>query len=208
MSNLPMKGVFQITATYGQVGSYWVNGHKGIDFVSNDTNIYSTCDGVVRKVAYDEKGWGQYVSIGDNEGRRHIFCHLVKGSVKVKEGQRVEKSTIIGMMGATGNVTGPHLHFQLQQGETVIDPTPYLGVPNKKGTYNSVDFEYDGGFRMRASDYRDSKKIPEWAFNAVDEATKDGIMMGDQNGNFKPNEPITRAEFAVCYQRMKGKFKK
>lgn len=205
---MPVTGQFTITATYGQKGAYWKNGHQGIDFVSADKNIYATCDGIVRVVGYDASGWGQYVSIGDDAGRRHIFCHLVKGSVKVKKGERVSRATVIGTMGATGNVSGLHLHYQLQNGETVIDPTPYLGIPNKKGAYNSKDFEIDGGKPMTANDYKDKKDIPAWAFDAVNEATKDGIMLGDDKGNFRPNEPITRAEFAVCYQRMKGKFKK
>lgn len=208
MSNLPIRGKFYVTATYGQIGPYWSNGHKGIDIVSDDIKILSTCDGVVRKVAYDSGGWGQYISIGDNEGKRHIFCHLASGSVNVKEGQSVTKGTVIGMMGATGNVTGPHLHFQLQRGEKVIDPTPYLGIPNKKGTYNTKDFEDGVNCGMTANDYKDKRDISPWAYDAVDEATRDGIMVGDGNGNFKPQKPITREEFAVCYQRMKGKFNK
>ena len=47
MTNLPVVDEFQITATYGQKGSYWANGHKGIDFVAENKNIYCTCDGVL-----------------------------------------------------------------------------------------------------------------------------------------------------------------
>lgn len=203
ITNLPITGRFYITAIYGQEGSSWQNGHKGIDFVSDNINIYSTCDGVVRKVAYDAFGWGQYVSIGDANGQRHIFCHLQKGSVSVKEGEKVNRNTIIGKMGATGNVTGPHLHFQLQQGENVIDPTPYLGVPNKKGTYNSKDYDIDGDKIMTANEYKDKKQIPDWAYEAVNKATEKGWMQGDNKGRFRPNEAITRAELAVVLARLK-----
>lgn len=206
MTNLPITGDFMITATYGQKGKHWANGHQGIDFVAPDRRVFATCTGTVRLVAYDPGGWGNYISIGDDEGRRHIFCHL--SEVYVKKGQKVSRTTVIGKMGSTGNSTGVHLHFQLQNGETVIDPTDYLGIPNKSGEYESKDFEIDGGEIMTANDYNDRKKIPSWAFDAVDEAAKDGIMFGDDRGNFRPNDPITRAEFAVCYQRMKGKFKK
>lgn len=215
MTNLPLTGEFKVTCAYGEKGSYWSSGvHKGIDLVPSNWIIYSSCDGVVKTVAFDKGGWGWYVRVQENTTKNiHIFCHLETDSVKVKVGQKVNRSTVIGTMGATGNVTGAHLHFQIEKSNTdrtVIDPTKWLGIPNKRGTYNSEDYkikkkETNG---MTAKDYKDVNKIPSWAFNAVDEATKDGIMMGGQNGNFRPNEPITRAEFAVCYQRMKGKFKK
>lgn len=207
MTNLPVVGEFFITAIYGQKGEYWASGHKGIDVVSSDKTIYCTCDGMVRNVSFDTGGWGQFVSVDADDGYRHIFCHLVKGSVRVKKGDRVSRLTVLGTMGATGNVTGVHLHYQLQKGSVVIDPTKWLGIPNKKGKYNSKDYELKDGDCMTANDYKDKKEIPEWAFGAVDVATKDGIMCGDEKGRFRPNEPMTRAEFAVVYERMKGKIK-
>ena len=101
MTNLPITGAFSVTAIYGQTGPYWTNGHKGIDLVASDRRIFSTCNGKVRLVSFDETGWGQYVSIEGDEGYRHIFCHLVKGSVTVKAGDRVTPLTVLGTMGAT-----------------------------------------------------------------------------------------------------------
>lgn len=200
MTNLPITGQFSITATYGQQGSYWANGHKGIDFVAEDKRIFATGDGTVRAVAYDSNGWGQYVSIGDAEGRRHIFCHLVKGSVKVKAGDTVNRSTIIGTMGATGNVTGVHLHYQLQNGENVIDPCSYLGVPNKVGSYNSNDFQIE---EVSDVTFKDQAKISNWAKSAVEEVSEKGWMLGDDKGNFNPQAPVTREELAVVLARIK-----
>ena len=193
MSRLPIKGAFQVTATYGQRGSYWKNGHQGIDLVAADRRIFSTCYGTVRLVAFDEGGWGQYVSIGDEVGRRHIFCHLEKGSVTVKAGEKVTPSTVLGRMGATGNVTGVHLHYQLQQGETVIDPTLLLGIPNRVGSYHSEDFTMD---------FKDASTIPDWAKEAVRTAKEKGWMLGDDMGTFRPFDPVTRAELAVILSRL------
>lgn len=197
MSRLPVAGPFRITATYGQAGSYWKNGHQGIDFTADDRRIFSTCHGTVRVVAYDAAGWGQYVSVGDEEGRRHIFCHLEQGSVAVKPGDAVTPTTVLGRMGATGNVTGLHLHYQLQEGERVVDPTLWLGVPNRIGSYHSKDFE-------EVSDlaYRDEAEIPVWAKDAVAEVTQKGWMLGDDQGDFNPNAPVTRAELAVVLSRL------
>ena len=199
MTNLPITGAFSITAVYGQKGSYWANGHKGIDIVSDDKRIFATCQGTVRTVAYDPSGWGQYVSIGDAEGRRHIFCHLVRGSVTVKVGDTVDRNTVIGTMGATGNVTGVHLHFQLQNGDDVVDPTPYLGIPNRVGDYNSKDYPLE---EVNRHVYVDEHRIAPWAKDSVQKVTEMGIMLGDDLGKFNPTAPVTRQELAVVMDRM------
>lgn len=193
MTNLPISGQFTIAATYGQKGKYWANGHKGLDIVSSNKTIYATCDGIVRVVAFDPNGWGNYVSIGDAEGRRHIFCHLAPNSIKVVEGQKVNHSTIIGTMGTTGNSTGVHLHYQINNTNgNDINPCPYLGVPNEKGTYNSADYEID------TFKYTDDAKIASWAKDEVYELHKRGIMVGDKNNRFNPTNSITRQEIAVA----------
>ncbi len=200
MTNLPVTGSFQVTAIYGQQGKYWKNGHKGIDLVAADRRIYCSCSGVVRKVAYDDGGWGQYISVEGDEGYRHIFCHLVKGSQKVKVGQRVTPLTVLGEMGATGNVTGIHLHYQLQKGDRIVDPTLYLGIPNKKGKYHSKNYSIE---EVKQVAYKDAKKIPGWAKSAVEMMKKRGWMVGDAAGNFRPDDPVTRAELAVALSKIK-----
>ena len=57
MTLLPVTGAFSVTAVYGQKGSLWRDGHKGIDFAADDRRVYATCNGTVRLVAFDEGGW-------------------------------------------------------------------------------------------------------------------------------------------------------
>lgn len=202
MTNLPVVGVFQVTATYGQKGKYWATYHKGIDIVCTDHRIFATCNGTVRVVAFDPNGWGQYVSVHDGEGRRHIFCHLVKGSVRVKVGDKVTRSTVLGTMGATGNVSGVHLHYQINdKNNTPINPCPYLGIPNEKGTYNSKDYEIRG-IEM----YKDKDQISKFAKEAVDGLTKLGILSGYPDGKFRPKEKVNREEMATVVWRLYEKF--
>ncbi len=200
MTNLPITGDFMITATYGQKGKNWANGHQGIDFVAPDHRIFATCTGTVRLVAYDEGGWGNYISIGDDAGRRHIFCHLAE--VYVKQGQKVDRTTVIGKMGSTGNSTGTHLHYQLQQGTVVIDPTLWLGVPNKAGEYDSADFQIE---EMNKVAFKDFDKVPKWAKEEkiVEKAVTAGIVEGDANGNLRPNDTPTRIEVLAMIVRAK-----
>lgn len=64
----------------------------------------------------------------------------------MKIGNHVNRSTIIGIMGATGNVTGKHLHYEIRNkkiltAESLINPAEYIGIPNLKGSYNSKDYQ-------------------------------------------------------------------
>lgn len=143
-TNLPVNGKFNITAVFGQSGSLWKNGHKGIDIVSNDKTIYSVCDGSVTVVGYDKDGWGRYVSVKPNgfERIRIILCHLKEGSIKVKKGDSVTRKSVIGTMGSTGNSTGVHLHIEMRIDNCAVDISSYLGVKNEiKSGLLDTDFK-------------------------------------------------------------------
>lgn len=189
MTTLPFTGTITVTCCYGEKGTMWASGyHKGIDLTCHDKSIYSTCFGKVTSVGWDKSGWGQYVKVTDSNGYVHIYAHMVKGSVKVTKGQAVTPTTVLGTMGATGNVTGPHLHYEVRDvAGHVTDPCKYiLPIPNKRGTYRSSDYE-----RI----YSDWDDIPKWAREAVKWLKERNIMVGSF-GVFRPNQPISRAEVA------------
>lgn len=141
ITNLPVSGNFNVTAFFGQTGSSWKNGHKGVDVVGEST-IYSVCDGTVTYAGYDT-GWGYYVSVMPNgfERVRFILCHLVTGSIKVKKGDKVTRTTVLGKMGQTGTATGVHTHIECRIDNTAVDPTPYLKIKNEKASnLNSTNY--------------------------------------------------------------------
>ncbi len=145
VTNLPLNNVFNVTATFGQTGSLWKNGHKGID-LTGEKKIYSVCDGEVTFEGYDAGGWGRYVSImPSGQSRvRFIFCHLEQNSVKVKKGDKVTRLSHIGTMGSTGNSTGVHLHIEMRIDNTPCDLSPYLLIPNKKASgLKATDYKFD-----------------------------------------------------------------
>ena len=85
--------------------------HAGVDYGTNDKNIptYGIDNGVVVKTGF-QKFLGNYVYVNYpklNHGA--LYQHL--DSIKVSKGEKVTKDTIIGITGATGEVTGIHLHF-------------------------------------------------------------------------------------------------
>lgn len=203
MTNLPVSGKFNVTAIFGQKGKYWSNGHKGVDIVCSNTNIYATCNGTVRVIGYDANGWGRYVSIGDNNGNIHLFCHLVYDSIKVKKGDKVNRSTIIGTMGTTGNSSGVHLHYQINdKNGNPINPCDHLGIPNKKGEYNSA--------AVKTSPFKDVN-TDHWAYKHIINLYDKKIISGYSDGTYKPSDVITRAEaasiiFSSCKRLMSSNF--
>lgn len=143
MYNIPLNGVFKVTAIFGATGSFWSK-HGGVDMTCADRRIYATCDGEVSYVGYDGSG-GYYISLKPNADAslRLLTFHQAKITTKIKKGDKVTRNTIIGTMGDTGKCTGVHVHYEIRKiGLTVtsIDPTPYMGIPNKVGTYNTKNY--------------------------------------------------------------------
>ena len=69
------------------------------------------------------------------------YCHLERRLVQV--GQTVKAGDVIGIQGATGQVTGEHLHFECRKGTKQIDAAEYLGIKNALGTYDGVHVAVD-----------------------------------------------------------------
>ena len=119
----PLPGVTYISAGYNGYP-----GHKGLDIAGPyGTPIVAACDGtVIEANNYDSWGysWGYYVLIYHNDTYTTRYAHM--SSVAVSAGQYVTAGTVIGYEGATGNVTGPHLHFEVYQNGTRVDPMMFL----------------------------------------------------------------------------------
>ncbi|MFI5684763.1 M23 family metallopeptidase [Streptomyces sp. NPDC051636] len=118
---------YTITGTFGQAGSMWSSGyHTGLDFAApTGTLIKAIHSGTIT-----EAGWagayGYRTILTLDDGTELWFCH--QSSINVKVGQKVSTGEVIGRVGATGNVTGPHLHLEVHpDGQaTGIDPMTWL----------------------------------------------------------------------------------
>ena len=147
-------GKFKETCEYGRKGNLWKSGyHGGTDLVGLDSDkVYSICNGTVERAGYDNGGFGNYVRIKEDGTENRIYlAHLSK--IYVKVGQRVTYTTVVGLMGETGNATGKHTHVEIrefQNGVAVrkLNASNYMGIPNKVGTYDSSNYQIkilDGG---------------------------------------------------------------
>lgn len=146
MTNLPFTGNFKITQFYGKPGAYAAGYHTGIDIVGiTSPSVYSVCDGTVKYTGLDDS-YGNYVKIIDSiTGKVFLFAHLK--SIAVSKGQTVNRATVIGIMGSTGNSGGAHTHIEMRTSADVYgqqeDPAPYMGLSNcqEDVVYNSADFQ-------------------------------------------------------------------
>lgn len=142
-TNIPLTGKFKVTCIYHKKGNNWSAGwHTGIDLIGSD-NIYSSCNGKVVRTGFDTS-YGNFIVVKNSEdGKYHWFCHLSK--IYKKTGQEVLRTTVIGKMGSTGNVTGKHLHFEIRNASNKYNdnsnPATYMGIPNKVGWYNSSNYQ-------------------------------------------------------------------
>ena len=114
---------------YGSITQYFGNnGHKGLDIgVPYGTPIVASRSGKVMVANnYDSWGdsWGYYVAIYHDSTYSTLYAHM--SSVAAYEGQWVNKGDVIGYVGSTGNSTGNHLHFEVYQNGTRVDPSQFV----------------------------------------------------------------------------------
>lgn len=135
----------KITSNYGNRSFYMQDRlvsdfHKGIDLIDkNEKNdhIIAFEDGIVIETRDSVEGYdatksaGNYVYIKHDNNYTTRYLHMKLGSVRVKKGDKVKKGSIIGYTGATGYVTGTHVHFEIRNNNIAEDPLPYLEGKNK-----------------------------------------------------------------------------
>ncbi|HEU0205174.1 MAG TPA: M23 family metallopeptidase [Pseudolysinimonas sp.] len=112
--------------------------HEGVDMVPGDkAAIFSSSTGVVTvrddgTGAYSSYGGGTYgnfviiTSTVNGHTVSFTYAHMTSGSCPLVLGQSVQVGDFIGLVGETGEATGPHLHFEVNLDGTKIDPIPWM----------------------------------------------------------------------------------
>lgn len=99
--------------------------HTGIDYaVPEGTEVFAAEAGAVDFAGFDRTGYGNLIRLGHAGGIGSKYAHLSK--ILVKRWQRVAKGELIGISGATGNVTGAHLHFETTENGKAVDPNLFF----------------------------------------------------------------------------------
>jgi len=98
--------------------------HLGIDITApKGTAVHATADGVVIVASWQSE-YGNMVVLRHLNGFTTRYAHLSK--IKVKVGDRVEREETIGLVGATGRATAPHLHYEVRLNDHAVNPKSYL----------------------------------------------------------------------------------
>jgi murein DD-endopeptidase MepM/ murein hydrolase activator NlpD len=98
--------------------------HTGIDLAApTGSEVRSATAGTAR-VGLDPNGAGNYVVVEVDSHERVFYCHL--SEFRVRPGESVSPGQVIGLVGATGLATGPHVHFEVQIDGTSVDPVAWL----------------------------------------------------------------------------------
>jgi murein DD-endopeptidase MepM/ murein hydrolase activator NlpD len=99
--------------------------HKGIDIAAPvGEPIMAPAGGTIRFAGWKSGGYGNTVEIDHGYGYLTRFAHASK--IHVRAGQRVERGEMIAEVGATGLVTGPHLHYEVEVNGVEVDPLNFI----------------------------------------------------------------------------------
>ncbi|WP_405491494.1 peptidoglycan DD-metalloendopeptidase family protein [Streptomyces sp. NBC_00096] len=192
----PLKeGTYQIGTKYHESGPHWSLGyHTGLDLVApSGTPIYAPADGKVVK-AGNGGSYGNETDIEHANGVITLYAHQTTISVSV--GSTVKRGDQIGTVGATGNVTGPHLHWEVRMpgvdnpfvpgqdnGPGMVDPEDWLqGKVSANPDYGTVP----GGGKGKDADYADCAKNGKGTAVPPDGAGVTGVLPG-------ADDPVVRA---------------
>ncbi len=103
-------------------------GHRAIDIAADFGEVVVAADtGTVIKAGWNDQGLGYRIVIDHHINYVTVYAHL--STLLVREGEVVKKGQPIGLIGSTGNSTGPHLHFAIRDYGVAVDPLTLLPSP-------------------------------------------------------------------------------
>ena len=118
---------YRLTSGYGMRENPLGNNmhfHPGLDLAApHGTEIFAAADGIVTETGFD-RILGNFVKVSHAGGWTSVYGHM--RNIGTTVGARVGAGALIGWVGSTGYSTGPHLHFELWQGERSRDPGDVL----------------------------------------------------------------------------------
>lgn len=145
--------MFRYPVNYIAITQYFKSGvHNGLDlgwnsnYYGKEQPIYASEDGTIIEIKNDYlstdstgSSYGNYIKIKHDNNKYTLYAHLKAYSIPFKVGDSVKKGIQIGIMGNTGRSNGNHLHFEIFEGNTKIDPLNLTYVYNDQITSKNKD---------------------------------------------------------------------
>jgi murein DD-endopeptidase MepM/ murein hydrolase activator NlpD len=154
LTHWPVPGQFRVTQLFGENRELYLRlnpllpGHEGVDVgAPAGSHVVAVAAGRVARAVIDERvpkarggtghNYGTHIKVDHGDGRVTTYAHL--SALRTRVGEPVAAGQLIGLVGSTGNSTGPHLHFGLQlagatasgrtqHGYDFVDPMPLLAA--------------------------------------------------------------------------------
>ena len=155
------------------ISNEYDSNHQALDIVSSnhtETDIIALENGIVETVVkniketnHNTKGnatYGNYVKIKQTNGKTALYAHMKYGSINVNIGDFVEKGTIIGTMGETGNAYGKHLHLEIKN-EQGIKENPLISLNEPIETKNEENIKEENIEEAKVKEETEETNIEE-----------------------------------------------
>jgi murein DD-endopeptidase MepM/ murein hydrolase activator NlpD len=119
-----------------EYGERWGKVHKGMDMAAHEGEpVYAIADGEVIYAGDGLRGYGNVVIVRHDRKTSSLYAH--NSELKVKQGDQVTKGTLVALLGNTGHSTGPHVHFEIRDGDLAVNPRNLL-PKSKLGMLNET----------------------------------------------------------------------
>lgn len=126
---VPIHGEYSLNSGFGTRAdplNHRTALHEGLDFGAPvGTPVYATGEGVV-EFAGRKDGYGNIVEVEHGNGVSTRYAHMSR--IKVHVGQKVNRASVVGLVGNTGRSTGAHLHYEVRLSDVPKDPVKFISV--------------------------------------------------------------------------------
>ena len=108
-----------------EFGERWGKMHKGMDMAADvGEPVYAIADGEVIYAGDGLRGYGNVVILRHDRKTSSLYAH--NSELRVKQGDQVKQGAMIALLGSTGHSTGPHVHFEIRDGDLAVNPRTVL----------------------------------------------------------------------------------
>lgn len=215
---VPYRGTFRVSQTFK--GS----AHQGLDLVGVESkSIYSIFDATIEVASYaDPNGFGLYVrqriTSGPYTGCVCYYGHM--SAVQVQVGQSVRMGDLLGTEGSSGVSTGSHCHLEVRRVaadfNSYLDISEITGIPNQIHTNPNLDNEiFEEAEEMTQEQFNEMFDVAmaahdaalaaapgsQWSLEDRNWAVENGLIVGNEEGNFQWRAPMSREEVVAFVRR-------
>ncbi len=147
-----MKWPLEAGIVSSEFGARWGKMHKGLDIAADvGEPVYAAAPGEVIYASDGMRGYGNVVILRHDRQRTTLYAH--NSALKVKLGDRVAQGDLVALLGSTGHSTGPHVHFEVRDGDKPINPRTLLAT-------KMMSFDEHGPAAIRSSQVAVLNRFP------------------------------------------------